>query len=198
MNRTDEELVALAQNGDRDAEEEILRRYKDMVRAKSRLYFMPGADSDDVVQEGMIAVFKAIGDYDRSKGSSFHTFANLCVGRRIITAVNAAARKKHDPLNSSVSLDMPISAGSAATLGDSLVGPGQSDPEAGYIFSEMIQLILSSNSKLFSPLERSVAERLILGEDYRTIAEKLGRSPKSADNAIQRIRAKLKAFMLAQ
>ena len=104
-----EKLVMLAQNGDNNAEEFLIRKYKNVVRSKAHLYFMVGADSEDIVQEGMIGIFKAIRSYDRTKQASFHTFAEICINRQIITAIKRATRLKHSPLNTSVSLSKPLS-----------------------------------------------------------------------------------------
>ncbi len=193
---TDEDLVTMARGGSVRAAESLLSRYKDMVRAKAHLYFMLGGDTEDVVQEGMIGLLSAIDGYDASRGSAFRTFADLCVNRQMINAVKAAGRRKHEPLNNAISLDKSIGEDEEreTTLGATLTAGVDTDPEAQVLLREMAELLLSADSDFFKGLEREVLDGLIRGDDYRTIAKKLGRSPKSIDNAIQRIRAKLKLF----
>ena len=145
---------------------------------------MLGGDQDDVIQEGMIGLFKAVQTFDPQGGASFKTYMNICVHNQILNAIEAASTRRHAPLNSSVSLD------EALGLTDDL----DSDPAEQAVFTEAMQLILSDESKLLSSLEKQVARMLAGGRDYREIAAQLGRSPKSVDNAIQRIRRKLKDF----
>ncbi|HPF18037.1 MAG: RNA polymerase sporulation sigma factor SigH [Bacillota bacterium] len=193
--RTDEELVALASEGDEIAAEHLIRNYMELVKSKARLYYMLGADREDIVQEGMIGIFKAIKNYDPDKGASFRTFADLCVNRQIITAIKAAGRRKHTPLNTSLSLDHPVADDdSPRTLGETLSAGTAADPEAVFLIGEMAQLLFSHENSFLSPFERMVLGELIHGKTYRDIARDRGRSDKSVDNAIQRIRRKLHLF----
>ncbi len=177
--------------------EELLEEYKDLVKAKAGLYFMLGADKEDIVQEGMIGLYKAIQNYDDSKDASFKTFADLCISRQIITAIKAANRKKYSPLNKAVSLDKNVSDDSnSPTLGESLVSGSDTNPETIAILNEMVELLLAPDAKILSEFERKVLSLLINGEDYQSIAKSLGKTPKQIDNTIQRIRAKLKKFFI--
>ncbi len=191
---TDEELCAAA-GEDPGAMDLLLHRYKDAVRAKAQLYFMMGGDRDDIIQEGMTGLFKAVTSFDPSRGASFRTYADICINRHIINAIKAAGRRKYSPLNNAYSLDRPVSEDAPEqTLGETLAAGLESNPEAAAILGEMTELIMSPDSRLFSPLERQVLQGLYEGLDYRRISVWLARSPKSIDNAIQRIRKKLKAF----
>ena len=191
----DNRLVELARLGDEEATDVLLSRYKDAVRAKARKYFMLGADQDDVVQEGMIGLFKAIRSYDPAAGASFRTYTNICIHNQILNAIEAAGAGKHAPLNSSLSLDDPLEGSEEAqTLGQLLTAGADSNPAEQAIYSEAMGLLLSEDSQLFSPLEKQVARKLAAGQGYRQIAQELGKTPKSIDNAIQRIRRKLRDF----
>ena len=176
--------------------EELLNEYRDMVKAKAHLYYMFGGDIEDIIQEGMIGLYKAIQTYDDSKGASLKTFADLCVSRQIISAIKAANRQKNAPLNSSVSFDYKVSsAPDAKTLGETLKAGSDANPETAIVFGELTELILAGDSKLLSPMEREVFSYMLQGKDYREIAGLMGKSPKSIDNAIQRIRTKLRKFI---
>ena len=173
--------------------ERLLDEYKDLVRAKAKLYYILGADEDDVIQEGMIGLFSAIQTYDESKGASFKTFADLCINRRMLSAVRMAGRRKHSPLNEAASLDRPIDESDPSmTLSDVIPASSDSDPEEALILKEMTELITNPDSKVLSSFEHTVLGKMMEGKDYRQIATELERSPKSIDNAIQRIRAKIK------
>jgi RNA polymerase sporulation-specific sigma factor len=192
---TDEELAALAEQGDAAAAEYLIQKYKELVKSKAHLYFMLGADRDDIVQEGMIGIFKAIKNYDVEKGASFKTFADLCINRQIITAIKSASRHKHSPLNHSLSLDKPVAEGEyAQTLGETLAAGIQTDPEAVYLMGEMAGLLLSGEDRFLSAFERLVLQEMMSGKNYRDIAKEQGKSDKSVDNAIQRIRRKVHQF----
>lgn len=192
---TDEELVDLAKQGCDAAAERLIRDYMEMVQSKAHLYFMLGADREDIVQEGLIGIYKAIKNYDPTRGASFRTFADLCLNRQMITAIKAAGRKKHSPLNTSLSLDRPLADDEfPKTLGETLAAGTDTDPEEMLLMGEMAQLLLSSENGLLSDFERRVLEQLLNGMAYRDIATLLGRSDKSVDNAIQRIRRKLEGF----
>lgn len=135
---TDEQLVGEAQAGSLEAEEYLIRKYKEVVSSRSKLYFIMGADGEDVVQEGMIGLFKAIKSYDCEKDASFHTFAELCINRQIITAIKTASRLKHSPLNTSISLNKPVSEEETdGTLEETLCSDSNSDPEAQLLLKDL-------------------------------------------------------------
>ena len=193
---SDEKLVLLAQGGDDNAEEYLIRKYKDVVRSKAHLYFMVGADSEDIVQEGMIGIFKAIRSYNKSKQASFHTFAEICINRQIITAIKRATRLKHSPLNTSVSLSKPLSETEPdTTLEETLSASSNTDPEALFLLKEDMGYIEGNGAEIFSDLELSVWNEYLKGKSYLQIAEITGRSPKAIDNAIQRTKRKLELYL---
>jgi RNA polymerase sporulation-specific sigma factor len=192
----DEKLVTLAQQGDENAEEFLIRKYKDVVRSKAHLYFMVGADSEDIVQEGMIGIFKAIRSYNNTKQASFHTFAEICINRQIITAIKRATRLKHSPLNTSVSLSKPLSDNeSETTLEETLSSNSNTDPEALFLLKEDMGYIEGNGSDIFSDLELSVWNEYLKGKTYIQIAEITGKPPKAIDNAIQRTKRKLELYL---
>lgn len=192
----DEELVIMAQEGDGDAEEFLIRKYKDVVRSKAHLYFMVGADSEDIVQEGMIGIMKAIRSYDKSRQASFHTFAEICINRQIITAIKRATRLKHSPLNTSVSLNKPLSDTEPdTTLEETLSSNSNTDPEALFLLKEDMDFIEGNGSEIFSDLELSVWNEYLKGKSYHKIAEITGKSPKAIDNAIQRTKRKFELYL---
>lgn len=191
---TDEELVQLAQAGNLDAEEYLIRKYKEMIRAKSQFYFIIGAESDDVVQEGMIGLFKAIQSFRTDQDTRFRTFAELCVNRQIISAIKTASRKKHEPLNDSVSLNRPIHDEKPdTTIGESLRASNDTEPEEELLMKTLMEEI--NNGQTFSPFELQVWNAYIKGKDYREIAMDLGKDPKAIDNAIQRTKKKIIASL---
>ena len=191
---SDEQLQKLAASGDHLAEEILTERYTQLVSACAQPYFMLGGERADLMQEGMVGLFQAIRHYSPERGASFRTFADLCINRRILTAVKGASRLKNSPLNNSVSFDFPLDTDSERTIGDLLTAGDSSDPELLLINGDIKRLIVNDEKGLFSALERSVIRGLAEGRDYRHIAEELGRTPKSIDNAIQRIRKKLSLF----
>jgi len=194
LSQTDEEVVVLAQAGDGQALAYLLNKYKNFVRSKARSYFLIGADHEDIVQEGMIGLYKAIRDYQPSRLSSFHSFAELCVKRQIITAIKAATRQKHVPLNSYVSLNKPLyDEESDRTLLDVIEGR-VTNPEDLYISQEDLARIQKQISEVLSDLERQVLDAFMDGKSYQEIAELLGRHVKSIDNALQRVKRKLFKF----
>lgn len=193
---TDEQLVTMAQDGDEEAEEYIIRKYKDVVRSKAHLYFMVGADSEDIVQEGMIGIFKAIRSYNETKQASFRTFAEICINRQIITAIKRATRLKHSPLNLSVSLNKPIEDNdNVKTLAETLSSDSDSDPEALYLLKEELDYIEGNGTDIFSDLELRVWNEYLQGKTYTEIAETIGKTPKAIDNAIQRTKRKLEVYL---
>ena len=194
LDQTDEDIVLLAQNGDGQALAYLLNKYKNFVRSKARSYFLIGADHEDIVQEGMIGLYKPIRDYQPSRLSSFHSFAELCVKRQIITAIKAATRQKHVPLNSYVSLNKPLyDEESDRTLLDVIEGR-VTNPEDLYISQEDLARIQKQISEVLSDLERQVLDAFMDGKSYQEIAELLGRHVKSIDNALQRVKRKLFKF----
>jgi RNA polymerase sporulation-specific sigma factor len=191
---TDEELVALAQAGDKLALEEILSRYKNLVYAKAKAFFLAGADEDDIIQEGFIGLYNAVKDFKGDTYPYFKAFAGICVSRRIITAVKAATRQKHMPLNSYVSLDdSTYDAGGDKKLPE-LVAEFQ-DPETILIDRENVDGIEYKINKALSKLELEVLIYYLRGMSYQEIAKLLGKDVKSVDNAIQRIRKKLENIL---
>ena len=187
-----------AREGDSEAEEFLIRKYKDVARTKAHLYFIAGADREDLVQEGMIGIFKAIKGYDENRDASFHTFAELCVNRQILSAIKAAARLKHAPLNNSLSIDMPVTGedpDSEKTLGDTLPAGDYDDPEKLFIFKENMDYIEGKGSEIFSEMELRVWSEYLKGKSYAEIAEILGKTTKSVDNAIQRTKRKIEVYL---
>ncbi len=194
--KTDEEIVAMAQGGDSVALEYLLGKYKNFVRSKARSYFLIGADHEDIVQEGMIGLFKSIRDYQAERLSSFRAFAELCITRQIITAIKTATRQKHVPLNSYVSLNKPIyDEESDRTLMDVIVEGHAQNPEELIIGREDIISIRDRVDEVLSSLEQEVLSAYLDGKSYQEIADKLGRHVKSIDNALQRVKRKLEKFM---
>lgn len=191
----DEEAVMLAQQGDGQALAYLLNKYKNFVRSKARSYFLIGADHEDIVQEGMIGLYKAIRDFQPARLASFRSFAELCVKRQIITAIKAATRQKHVPLNSYVSLNKPLyDEESDRTLLDVIEGR-VTNPEDLYISQEDLAHIQAQMDDLLSDLERQVLDAFMDGKSYQEIADLLGRHVKSIDNALQRVKRKLVKFM---
>ena len=192
---TDDELVTMARNGDVDAEEYLIQKYRDTAKSRARLYFMVGGDKEDIVQEGMIGIFKAIRSYDPEKEASFRTFAELCISRQIITAIKQAGRLKHSPLNTSVSLWKPVSEeDNGNTLADTLSSDSNTDPETVLLLTEIIDYVTKEDSKVFSELEMKVWMEYIQGKSCTQIAAEMGRTPKSVDNAIQRTKRKINLY----
>ena len=194
---TDEEVVRLAQDATNSAAlEYLLNKYKNFVRTKARSYFLIGADHEDIVQEGMIGLYKAIRDYRAEKLSSFRAFAELCVTRQIITAIKTATRQKHIPLNSYISLNKPIyEEDSDRTLLDVITEEGMSNPEEMIIDREDLSLIEGKIGQMLSDLEKEVLVRYMEGKSYVEIADEMGRHVKSIDNALQRIKRKLLKYL---
>ena len=193
---TDEEAVRLCHEGDSLAEEYLLNKYKNFVRSKARSYFLIGADHEDIVQEGMIGLYKAIRDFRQEKLSSFRAFAELCITRQIITAIKTATRQKHIPLNSYVSLNKPLyDEESDRTLLDVIIEGRASDPEEMIIHRENLGSIHSKINEVLSGLEQDVLNAYLDGKSYQEIAESLGRHVKSIDNALQRVKRKLEKYL---
>lgn len=193
---SDDELIEIIHHGDEEAEERLIKRYKNFVLAKSRSYFLVGADREDIVQEGMIGLYKAIRDYKIDRLASFRAFAELCITRQIITAIKAATRQKHQPLNSYISLNKPIyDEESDRTLLDVLKGGKLSNPEELFISKETYDLIERKISEMLSDLEFDVLQEYLEGKSYQAIADALDKHVKSVDNALQRVKRKLEVFL---
>ncbi|MBE5786709.1 MAG: RNA polymerase sporulation sigma factor SigH [Clostridiales bacterium] len=191
----DEDVVVLAQQGDGQALAYLLNKYKNFVRSKARSYFLIGADHEDIVQEGMIGLYKSIRDFQPDRLASFRSFAELCVKRQIITAIKAATRQKHVPLNSYVSLNKPLyDEESDRTLLDVIEGR-VTNPEDLYISQEDLSRIQKQINEILSDLERQVLSAFLDGKTYQEISEMLGRHVKSIDNALQRVKRKLFKFL---
>ena len=192
----DEQVVEMCHQGDSEAEEYLLNKYKNFVRAKARSYFLIGADHEDIVQEGMIGLYKAIRDFKPEQLSSFRAFAELCITRQIITAIKTATRQKHIPLNSYVSLNKPLyDEESDRTLLDVIMEGRISDPEELIINRENLGNIHNKISEVLSGLEQEVLQAYLDGKSYQEIADALGRHVKSIDNALQRVKRKLEKYL---
>ncbi|MGQ9497683.1 MAG: RNA polymerase sporulation sigma factor SigH [Desulfotomaculales bacterium] len=192
----DEDIVGFAREGDDQALEYLINKYKHFVRAKARSYFLVGADREDIIQEGMIGLYKAIRDFRLDKLSSFRAFAELCITRQIITAIKTATRQKHIPLNSYVSLNKPLyDDDSDRTLLDVISGTRITDPEEVVISREECGCIGDKICELLSSLEWKVLTAYLEGKSYQEIAEELHRHVKSIDNALQRVKRKLEKYL---
>ncbi|WP_315074815.1 RNA polymerase sporulation sigma factor SigH [uncultured Clostridium sp.] len=190
--KSDEEIVAEAKNGNNRAQEYLISKYENFVKSKAKSYFLIGADKEDIYQEGMIGLYKAIRDFNWEKSTSFKAFAEICVIRQIITAIKTATRQKHIPLNTYVSLNKPIyEEESERTLLDVLAGLKISDPEELMISKEQMDYIEEQISKVLSDLELEVLTSYLDGKSYQEIASDLERHSKSIDNALQRVKRKL-------
>jgi len=194
--RNDEDIVMEAKGGDIIALEFLINKYKNFVKAKARSYFLIGADREDIIQEGMIGLYKAIRDFRGDKLSSFRAFAELCITRQIITAIKTATRQKHIPLNSYVSLNKPIyDEDSDRTLLDILAGTKITDPEELMINREEYNDIEFKMGEILSELEWKVLTLYLEGKSYQEIAVELKRHVKSIDNALQRVKRKLERYL---
>ncbi len=189
---TDEMLVSMFRMDDQLAIEVLFERYKNLVRRKAHAMFIAGGESDDLIQEGMIGLYKAVRDYSDDKEASFATFASMCVNRQIISAVTASNRKKNVPLNTYVSYDLPATFDeeSEIRLVDVLPSERELDPEMMYIDRENTEYTRKKLLESLSSMERKVFELYMQEKDYKEIAQVLDKSPKSIDNALQRIRSK--------
>ena len=195
-NAPDEQLVAMIQSGDEQAEEYLYHKYKNLVRYCARSYFLIGADYDDIMQEGMIGLHKAIRDFRPQRQATFHSFAELCIKRQIITAIKTATRQKHMPLNTYVSLNKPLYEDeSERTLIDVISSARTMNPEELFISREQLQDMEKRFSQIASEFEWEVLTSYLQGMNYVEIAKELGRSIKSVDNALQRIKKKLEKYL---
>jgi len=191
-------LIAAARNGDEKAMDAIVRRYEGFVRLKASSYFLAGGDSHDLIQEGLVGLFKAVRDFRSDKDTSFRSFAELCITRQIITAIKTATRHKHAPLNSYVSFShTPAGQESEVdcTLGDALPGPSVDDPASCVISTEELQSLLDCLGTALSSLESQVLTCYLEGRSYEEIGELLGCDPKTVDNALQRVKRKVQSHL---
>lgn len=197
---TDEELILRLRDGESAITDYIMNKYKNLVRSKAKSMFILGGDSDDLIQEGMIGLFKAIRDYDSGRDASFFTFADLCIMRQMYTAVQASGRKKHAPLNTYISLYSSIGGklpeeGKEAVLADVIESGEGNNPESMVIDKENVMQLEAAIQKDLSAFERQVLDLYLTGMTYTEIARVLGKDEKSTDNALQRIKVKLKKYL---
>lgn len=193
---TDEQLVLMAREGSETAEEILIEKYKGLVRARSKAYFIAGAEAEDVVQEGMIGLMKAVRSFDPDREASFKTYAGTCISNQILKAIRKAEREKNQPLNDAISLDNRLGEKNEdLTIGDILKASMFDEPEEKVIYEDTLERLGSLSRQIFSPLESQVLRAKIAGKNYQEIAEELGKSPKTIDNALQRIRKKIMTFL---
>jgi len=193
---TDEQLVLMAREGSETAEEILIEKYKGLVRAKAKAYFIAGAEAEDVVQEGMIGLMKAVRSFDANREASFKTYAGTCINNQILKAIRKAEREKNQPLNDAISLDNHLGEKDEnLTIGDIIKGSMFDEPEEKVIYEDTLERLGNISRQIFSPLEAQVLRAKIAGKNYQEIAEELGKSPKAIDNALQRIRKKIMAFL---
>lgn len=189
---SDEQLIKNLRNGDSKITDYIMDKYKNLVRKKAKAMYLLGGEKDDLIQEGMIGLFKAVRDYDMEQESSFYSFADLCVSRQLYSAIEASQRKKHFPLNSYISLyeEGDEMSDSKTPLIDTIQSKKESDPEELFLSKEYLNLVESKLEAVLSDMENRVLYLHLLGTDYQTIAKLLDKSPKTIDNALQRIKTK--------
>ncbi|WP_317856438.1 RNA polymerase sporulation sigma factor SigH [Chakrabartyella piscis] len=193
----DEELVAIAQSGKPRVEEFLIDKFKPLVKSRSRAYFLVGGDNEDIVQEGMIGLFKAIRDFDPEKNASFRGFAELCVNRQMITAIKSATRQKHQPLNSYVSLNRPVFEDESEQTYLDLLEEGEFlNPEAMFIGQESKAQLEKKMQETLSAFETKVLALYLQGRSYLEIGNLLDKTEKSIDNALQRVKKKLEKSLL--
>ena len=193
----DQYLVALAKQGRADAYDRLVRRYHGFVRLKASSYFLLGGDGDDLLQEGLVGLYKAIRDYRSDRESSFRSFAELCITRQIITAVKTATRNKHTPLNQSISFSYTVTADgdSEPGLDEMLPGPTAHDPVNQVISAEELHSLVECLSTTLSDLESSVLSLYLDGRSYEEMAGRIGCDTKTVDNALQRVKRKVGAHL---
>ena len=195
---TDEQLLCDYKNGNQEIMDYLMVKYKSMVRKKARAMYLLGGENEDLIQEGMIGLIKAVRDFDVTQKTSFSSFAELCVSRQMYSAIEASNRKKHLPLNSYISLyEDSEQEGEERSLPliDTIESSKENDPEVLYFGKEYTEAFAEQLKELLSPLENHVLYLHLMGTDYRTIAELLGKSPKSVDNALQRIKTKAQKIL---
>jgi len=188
----EKKLVKMAKTNDPFAQEYLIRKYMGVVKSKTKIYFIVGGSKEDIIQEGMIGIFKAINDYDETKNDSFAPFVNMCVTRQIITAIKKATRQKHSPLNLSISLNEPLNGKVASmTLLDTLWKENDINPEKMIISDENLKKIEGKMDTILSKFELKVLLRHLQGDSYKMISKDLDKKVKSVDNALQRVKKKL-------
>ena len=191
---TDEQLAKMAREGSETAEEILIEKYRSLVKGKTKIYFIIGADNEDVIQEGMIGLFKAVRSYEPDKEATFRTYAELCINRQILSAIKTANRLKHQPLNESLPLEKTQDDGESISA-ETLFTVEDNNPETLMLMKEIRDYLMDENSDLFSPLERKVLGERLKGLSTSEIARRMERDPKSIDNALQRIRKKVLAYL---
>ena len=194
---TDDELIDRIRRGETEITDYICDKYKNLVRSKAKSMFILGADNDDLIQEGMIGLFKAVRDYDMGRDASFHTFADLCISRQMYTAVQAAKRRKHLPLNTYISLDSKEAGPGEEerelpNLGEVLANRVEMNPEELFLDKERVAYLEKTIEEELSDVERQVLDLYMTGMSYTEIAKVLGRDEKATDNALQRLKAKIR------
>lgn len=197
---SDEELIEILREGDEKVTDYLMNKYKELVRNKAKSMFILGGDNDDLIQEGMIGLFKAVRDYDPGRDASFNTFAQLCVSRQMYTAIEASQRKKHAPLNSYVSFDLndeSLAEGQGGKMQGLLFSIAGENPEDILIDEENSACLEKAIMEVLSPLEKQVLNLKFTGMDYSQIAKVLGKEEKSIDNALSRIKTKVKKVINA-
>ena len=197
---TDDELIDRLRRGEESIMDYICDKYKNLVRSKAKSMFILGADNDDLIQEGMIGLFKAVRDYDMGRDASFYTFAELCISRQMYTAVQASKRQKHQPLNTYVSLDTGNSSGEGdekegLNLGELLADRAELSPEELFLDKERVAYLEKAIEEELSDFERQVLDLYMTGMSYTQIARVLGRDEKATDNALQRLKTKIKKML---
>lgn len=200
-NVTDEELIAHLREGDARITDYIMNKYKNLVKSKAKSMYILGADNEDLIQEGMIGLFKALRDYDCGRDASFYTFAELCISRQMYTAVKASGRQKHMPLNTYISLYSDVTEQEGKVNGqlelvNALSGKDERSPEELFIDKENVGIIEQVIQKELSAFEKQVLDLYLTGMSYTQIAKVLGKDDKSTDNALHRLKAKLKKVLL--
>jgi len=193
----DEDVVGLVRSGDVFAQDYLLNKYKTFVKTKSRAYFLIGADKEDIIQEGMIGLYKAIRDYQNNKNASFRSFAELCINRQLITAIKAASRQKHMPLNSSVSLNKTVYEDEGENTYINMIESAEAvtSPETIFIGIENRNFIVENIMTTLSSFEKRVLNLYLQGKTYSEIAQIMEKSEKSIDNALQRVKKKTEKLM---
>ena len=188
---TDEQLIRNFRDGEKEIMDYLMDKYKNLVRKEAKAMYLLGGENDDLIQEGMIGLFKAVQDYNTEQEISFYSFAKLCIRRQMYSAIEASRRKKHIPLNSYVSLYEKAEEGKEGRVLDTIEAGAESNPEQAMISKEYMKAMENELGQRLSELERRVMYLHLLGTDYKTIAELLHKSPKTVDNALQRIKAKV-------
>lgn len=194
-NETDEALIERLREGEDRIQDYILNKYKNLVRGKAHSMYILGAEPEDLIQEGMIGLFKAIRDFDPGRDASFYTFAELCVSRQVYTAVTASGRKKHMPLNTYVSLYTSDDGEEGGVALENTIPGIESNPESLLIDRENVAMIEKFIDNELSPLEKQAMELYLTGMDYKTVARVLGKSEKATDNALNRAKSKIKKLI---